>query len=138
MSSIDQSVQRHSLPGTHVNLVGGARTAKQKVKVRVDDTLPFCKFSGVISPMVDLAEAVSRAKRWTSSYPRGIEVSSVRESERRIDLTSQRGSFFVTVPPSDQEEWVWLSYEDHALTTHCLCFISCRAFGVMRRSVLST
>lgn len=80
-----------------------------------------------------MSEAVSRARLWISGNPCGLKVSNVREGERRIDVTSQKGSFFVTVPTStnDQDEWVWLSNEDHTSISLTGCFY--RLFGVMRR-----
>lgn len=61
---------------------------------------------------MDFSEAVSRAKLWSSEDSRGIELSGVKESERRLDFKCPAGSFFVTVPQK-QEEWVWLKV-DHA------------------------
>lgn len=63
---------------------------------------------------MDFGEVVSRVKQWISRDGRGIEMSSVKENERRLDFTSQNGSFFVTVPQNNKEEWVWLNSVDHA------------------------
>lgn len=59
---------------------------------------------------MDFSEAVSRVKLWISEDSRGIELSGVREIERRLDLKYSAGSFFITVP-QHQEEWVWLNVE---------------------------
>ena len=57
---------------------------------------------------MDFSEAVARVKLWVSEDSRDIELSGVEESERRLDLKSPAGSFFITVP-QQTEEWVWLS-----------------------------
>ena len=58
---------------------------------------------------MDFAEVVSRAKEWSSRSSSDFQVSSVLEGEGRINFKSQRRqkhSFFITLPSSDQEEWV--------------------------------
>lgn len=85
--------------------------------------------------MVDLVEVVSRAKLWASSSAGSLEVSCVKESERRIYLACQNGSFFVTVPENAHEEWVSVVFP--RVAAKAVDSLFCRVYGAMRRDVLS-
>lgn len=58
---------------------------------------------------MELGAAVSRARLWISAESRKFQISSVRETERRLDLTFPGGGFFITVPQG-KEEWVCPHY----------------------------
>lgn len=58
---------------------------------------------------MDFGEALSRVESWVSANAHGVQLSCVRENDRRFDLRFPSGSFFITVPQQAQEEWVWLN-----------------------------
>lgn len=75
---------------------------------------------------MDFAEAVTRAKLWTTSNSHGVTVSSTEENERRIVLRHQRGSFFITVPHNaGQDEWVGLDFRPLPLDMIIFLLIGC-------------